>query len=124
MVEGKMPGSYEKGLRAELLEIGRALDLDVLHCENPSASDPGFARPFSAIEKYVFLWTAYCRFTHRTEFFSAAHEAWCQQLTDCVSNKVRELRARALLLDVTTTATYVPAMVLVLEDEEESEDIS
>ena len=121
-MEGTIPMEHAKELRAELLEKGRALDLAVIRCGSPDDSDPGFARSFSAIESFVGFWTAYCRTTRR-EFFSSEHEAWCQEVIDCVPNKI-ELRAHSLLRDASTTETYVRGMVQALEDEGQSEDIN
>ena len=69
----------EEGLRDELLATGQAINIEVLRFQDPNDYDP-FA--VGTIEKYVFLWTAYCLFTRKIEFLHEAHALWCQQLSD------------------------------------------
>ena len=110
---------FEQGLRGELLATGRALDLQDLMCQNPNDSDPGAA---GTIEKYVFLWTAYCLFTSKIAFLHEAHEKWSQQLSDLTLHRVlgKSHGVAFLLRDVGTTSKYVRAMVSLLEAQEDS----
>ena len=109
----------EQGLRDELLATGRALDLEVLMCEIPNASDPGAA---GTIEKYVFLWTAYCLLSSKIHFLHEAHEAWCRDLSDLTLQRAlgKSDGVAFLVRDVLITWRYVRAMVCVLEAAEDT----